>query len=159
MRSGFKIHALDISTSVGSAIMERGKPPMFQTLRLVGDRAQMAGKLATWLDEMHMVHQFDAVAWERPLFVPKRDTVDKLEILIGLVGVAYAFAGKNSLPWCEPTIQEVKTAITGSPKADKLQMIAAAMKIGWKPADDHQADAGGVGVAAMAILNPRSVAA
>lgn len=154
-----KIHALDISTSVGSAIMERGSPPMLQTLRLDGDRARMAGRLATWLDEMHMVHRFDAVAWERPLFVPKRDTIDKLEILIGLVGVAYAFAGKHSLPWCEATVQEVKAALTGSSKADKLQMIAAAMKLGWKPADDHQADAAGVGVVAMGILNPRRVAA
>ncbi len=156
-----KLHALDISSSVGSAIMERGRVPLFQTLRLVGDRAQMAGKLATWLDEMHMVHRFDAVAWERPLFIPKKDNVDKLEILIGLVGVAYAFAGRSNLPWVEVTIQEAKFALTGRSNADKSDMIAAAMKdFKWKVATDHEADAGGVGIHAMGILAPkRAVAA
>lgn len=156
-----KLHALDLSSSVGSAIMERGRPPLFQTLRLDGDRAHMAGKLATWLDEMHMVHRFDAVAWERPLFVPKKDTVDKLEILIGLVGVAYAFAGKHKLPYCEVTIQEAKFALTGRGNADKADMVAAAMQtFNWKVANDHEADAGGVGIHAMGVLNPkRAVAA
>lgn len=153
-----KIHALDLSTSVGSAIMERGRPPLLQTLRLVGDRAHMLGTFATWLDEMHMVHQFSGVAWERPILTPK-DKVDKLEILYGLVGIAYAFAGRHKLPHCEVTIQEVKFALTGRSNADKVDMVAAAMKMGWKPATDHEADAGAVGIHAMGILNPKRVAA
>lgn len=153
-----KIHALDLSTSVGSAVMERGRPPLLQTLRLVGDRARMLGTFAEWLDEMHMVHEFGGIAWERPILTPK-DKVDKLETLYGLVGIAYAFAGRHKLPHCEATIQEVKFALTGRSNADKNEMIAAAMKIGWKPATDHEADAGAVGICAMAILNPKRAAA
>ena len=121
-----KLHALDLSSSVGSAIMERGRVPLFQTLRLDGDRAHMMGRFMVWLDEMHMVHAFDAIAWERPIITPK-DKVDKLEILYGLVGVAYAFAGKHKLPYCEVTIQEAKFALTGRGNADKADMVAAAM--------------------------------
>lgn len=155
-----KLHALDLSSNVGSAVMERGRVPLFQTRRLLGDRAMMLGGFAMWLDEMHMVHGFDGVAWERPILTPK-DKVDKLEILYGLVGIAYAFAGKHKLPWCEVTIQEVKQALTGRANADKDDMVAAAVStFGWKVATDHEADAGGVGIHAMGILNPkRAVAA
>ena len=118
----------------------------------------MLGTFATWLDEMHMVHRFGGVAWERPILTPK-DKVDKLEILYGLVGIAYAFAGRHKLPYCEATVQEVKFALTGRSNADKSEMIAAAMKIGWKPATDHEADAGAVGICAMAVLNPKRAAA
>lgn len=154
-----KLHALDLSTNVGSAIMERGRAPLFQTKRLVGDRAQMMGAFSTWIDEMHVVHRFDAVAWERPILTPK-DKVDKLEILYGLVGIAYAFAGRNHLVWCEVTIQEVKFALTGRSNSDKTEVVAAAMKdLNWKVATDHEADAGGVGIHAMGILNPKRAVA
>lgn len=155
-----KLHALDISSSVGSAVMERGRVPLFQTLRLHGDQVEMGGRLLVWLEEMHMVHRFDAIAWEQPLFVPKRDTVAKLEMLIGLAGVVTGFAGKHKLPWCKVTVQEAKQALTGRANADKDDMVAAAVStFGWKVATDHEADAGGVGIHAMGILNPRRVAA
>lgn len=154
-----KLLALDLSSNVGHAILERGRVPLFGTLRLVGDRATMLGRFGVWLDEFHMVHGFDSVAWERPLITP-RDTVDKLEILYGLVGIAYAFAGARKLPHLEVTVQQVKFALTGKSNADKAEMVAAAMQVmNWKVANDHEADAGGVGIHAMGILNPRTVAA
>lgn len=154
-----KLHALDLSSNVGSAVMERGRVPLFQTLRLIGDRARMMAQFWVFLDEMHMVHRFDGMAWERPILTPK-DKVDKIEILYGLVGIAYAFAGKHKLPWCEVTIQEVKQALTGRANADKDDMVAAAVStFGWKVSTDHEADAGGVGIHAMGVLNPRRVAA
>lgn len=159
--------ALDLSTSTGFALMERGKPPLLGTFLLPkvppGDYARRYSALWRWLHDMRATHGFVALAWERPV-VPKRkdgttDALNELEYLITLAGICRLFAGEHHLPHTHISWQDVKIALTGSKFADKTQMIAAAMKMGWKPADDHQADAAGVGVAAMAILNPRSVAA
>lgn len=163
-----KLHALDLSSNVGSAILVRGRPPLFQTLRLSGDLASMLGRFSQWLDDMHAVHRFDGVAWERPIITPK-DKVDKLELLYGLVGVAYAFAGRRNLPWHEVTIDEAKFTLVGAHttvdaggkrrKVDKTDMVAAAMKLGWKVATDHEADAGAVGICAYERLWPKREAA
>lgn len=158
--------ALDLSTSTGFALMERGKPPLLGTFLLPkvpeGDNARRYAALWRWLHDMKATHGFSALAWERPV-VPiragKTDALDELELLISLAGICRLFAGVHHLPHTHIAWQDVKIALTGSKFAKKPEMIAAAMKIGWKPADDHQADAGGVGVAAMAILNPRPVAA
>lgn len=151
-----KLLALDLSTDVGHAVMERGRPPLLGTLRLVGDRAMQHGRFLGWIEDMHMIHRFDAVAWERPIITPK-DKVDKLELLYGLVGVAYAFVGRHSLPWCEVGIQEAKFALTGKSKADKVEMLAAAMNnLNWKVATHHEADAGAVGLCAYERLFPKA---
>lgn len=158
--------ALDLSTSTGFALMERGKPPLLGTFLLPkvppGDNARRYAALWRWLHDMRATHDFEALAWERPV-VPiragKTDALDELELLISLAGICRLFAGVHHLPHTHIAWQDVKIALTGSKFAKKPEMIAAAMKIGWKPADDHQADAGGVGVAAMAILNPRQVPA
>jgi Holliday junction resolvasome RuvABC endonuclease subunit len=154
-----KLLALDLATNVGHAVMVRGRPPLLGTLKLEqegNDLARRLGRFTIWLDEMHAVHSFDAVAWERPIITPK-DKVDKLEILYGLVGIAYGFAGMHGLPWREITIHEVKFALTGrSTGVEKVHMIAAAMKLGWKVATDHEADAGAVGLVAYERLWPKA---
>ena len=154
-----KLLALDLSTSVGHAILERGRPPLFGTLRLVGTThaARMSAFLA-FLEDMQQLHSFDSMAWERPIITP-RDTVDKLEILYGLVGIAYAWAGRMDVPYRECSVQQAKITLTGKGTAKKDEMIAAAMKIGWKVADDHQADAGAVGAWAFEQIWPKARAA
>lgn len=154
-----KLLAMDLSGDVGHAVMVRGRPPLLGTLRLVGDRAKQHGKFLEWIEDMHTVHCFDAVAWERPIITP-HDKVDKLELLYGLVGVSYAFAGKHRLPWQEVGIAEAKFALTGKSKADKNEMLAAAMNsLNWKVATHHEADAGAVGLVAYERLWPKARAA
>ena len=156
-----KLLALDLSLNVGHAILVRGAAPLFGTLHLEEagpDRAARLGMFLTWLDDVHAVHRFDAVAWERPIITPK-DKVDKLEILYGLVGIAYAWAGQHRLPWREITIQEVKHALTGSSKADKEQMLYHARRtMNWRVTTDHEADAGAVGLVAYSRLWPKRAA-
>lgn len=150
-----KLLALDLSGSVGHAIMERGRVPLFGTLRLRGDRAQQLGEFLTWAEDMHAVHAFDGLAWERPLLKPT-DKVDTLELLYGLVGIAYGIAGKHKLPWREVDVKQVKITLTGRANADKTAMVAAAMNdFNWKVADDHQADAGAVGIHAFESIWPK----
>lgn len=164
-----KLLAMDLSSNVGHAVLERGRVPLFGTLPLKGnDLATRLGAYLTWLEDMHVVHRFDAISWERPLLTPK-DTVDKLELLYGLVGVAYAYAGKHELPWCEVTVEDAKFALCGAVtkvdaegrrrKIDKDDMLTAAMStLNWKVATHHEADAGGVGLCAYERLWPKEAA-
>lgn len=154
-----KLLALDLSSNVGHAVMERGRVPIFGTLRLRGDRAQQLGQFLGWIEDMQQVHRFDAIAWERPLLKPT-DKVDILELLYGLVGVAYAIAGKHSLPWREVDVAQVKITLTGRKNATKPEMVAAAMTdLNWKVATDHEADAGAVGLWAYEDIWPKARAA
>lgn len=154
-----KLLALDLSGNVGHAVVERGRVPMFGTLRLRGDRARQLGQFLEWLENMQGVHRFDGIAWERPLIAPG-DQVDTLELLYGLVGIAYAVAGKYELPWRECDVKQVKITLTGRANAKKPEMVAAAMTDwNWKVADDHQADAGAVGVWAFDQIWPKQKAA
>lgn len=154
-----KLLALDLSSNVGHAVLERGRPPVFGTLRLVGKdlAGQMSGFLA-FLEDAQALHQFDSMAWERPILTP-RDTVAKLELLYGLVGIALAWAGRMDLPWRECPVQQAKITLTGRAHAKKDDMIAAALRAGWKVADDHQADACAVGVWAFDQIWPKARAA
>lgn len=163
----FRLLALDLSTNVGHALMERGRPPVLGTWPLpkvpLGDNARRYAALWQWLHDMRALHQFDGIAWERPVVPVRRDgttdALDELELLISLAGICRLFAGIHGLAHTHISWQDVKIALTGSKHAKKPDMIAAAMKIGWKPATDHEADAGAVGICAMAILNPKRAAA
>lgn len=154
-----KLLALDLSTNVGWAIMVRGSPPVLGTLNLgEGSLADRMGRYLLWLDRMHDDHKFDAIAWERPILL-RTDTVDKLEILFGLVGVTAGVAGMYHLPNREVTVQEVKQTLTGNPFATKEEMLRAAMMdLKWRCVTHHEADAGAVGIFAMNSLNPKEQA-
>lgn len=152
-----RLLALDLSTNVGAAWMERGKRPRFATLTLTGpDLAWKLGRFLTWLDEQFAVYRFDALSWERPLLTPK-DTVDLLELLYGLAGISYAFAGKHRLPWREVDVPTAKLALTGKSKATKEEMLYAARRtLNWEVTTHHEADAGAVGVVAYEQLWPKA---
>ena len=155
-----RLLSLDLSSNVGHAVLERGRPPLFGTLRLTGkDKAAQMSAFLAFLEDAQQLHHFDSMAWERPIITP-RDTVDKLEQLYGLVGIAYAWAGRMDVPYRECPVQAAKIALTGRANAKKEEMVAAAMKdMGWKVADDHQADAGAVGIWAFEQIWPKARAA
>jgi hypothetical protein len=148
--------ALDLSSNVGWAMFRSGRPPRFGTLEYGGQgKARIIGKFGDWLSDMHSVEPWQGLAWERPLLTPK-DTVDKLEILYGLVGVAYAFAGsrRHPMPHLEVDVPTVKKRLTGKARAEKPEVIEACWKLGWKVGTDHEADACGVGLCAYRRMWP-----
>jgi len=147
---------LDLSGTVGHAVLTRGERPRFGTLPLEGpDLSWRIGQFALWLDDWHAVEQFDALGWERPLLTPK-DTVDLLELLYGLVGVCYAFVGRRKMPWREVSVTDAKIALTGKGKATKEEMLYAARRhMGWRVDTHHEADAGAGGVVAYERLWPK----
>jgi hypothetical protein len=159
-----KLLALDLSTNVGIARLERGVVPTFETLRLEGpDLTFKIGALRAWLYAEYDRAPFDGIAWEKPLIAPT-DTVLLLELLYGLVGECYGFVGflrsveHIHLRWCEVSVPDVKKAVAGKAKASKEEMLyAARRKFNWRVTDDHQADAGGVGIVAFDRLWPKVV--
>lgn len=153
-----KLLALDLSTNVGWAVMVRGSPPVLGTLVLKGNMVQRMGQYLLWLDRMHDDHKFDALVWERPLLM-RTDTVDKLEILYGLVGITAGVASMYDLRHREVTVQEAKMTLTGKANATKEEMLKAAMiDLKWRCVTHHEADAGAVGIFAMNVLNPKEKA-
>jgi hypothetical protein len=156
--------ALDLSSNIGWAMFRPSRPPRpprFGTLSYASQGAtRICGQFSDWLTEMFSVEPWQAIAWERPLLVPT-DTVDKLEILYGLVGVVRGFVGsrRHLMPHLEVTVPEVKKRLTDKARAEKREVIEACWKLGWKVGTDHEADACGVGLVAYRRIWPQPKAA
>ncbi len=166
-----RLKTLDLSTNVGHGYFAgRGIVPTFGTLKLEGpDLTFKCGQLLGFLYDEYDRQPFDGLAWERPLLVPT-DTVDKLELLYGLVGICYAFIGDVRsrgihLKWCEVTVDDAKLELCGTltkvvdgkrRKMDKDDMLYHARRtMGWRVTDHHQSDAGAVGLCAYSRLWPK----
>lgn len=165
--------ALDLSSNIGWAMFnpehdDPNRRARFGTLpygRNEDDEgtehiARMCGQFSNWLDERYMVDPWQAIAWEAPFLKPG-DKVDKIKILIGLVGIAFAFAGSRRHPmrYLEVQPKEVKKRMTGRQDADKTDVIKACWSVGWKVKNDHEADACGVALVAYRRIWPRALAA
>ena len=160
--------SLDLSSNIGWAMfnpeMDERRRVQFGTLPFgrtdteegTAHIARMCGQFSNWLDERYMVDPWDAIAWEAPFLKPG-DKVDKIKILIGLVGIAFAFAGSRRHPmrYLEVQPKEVKKRMTGRQDADKADVIAACWSVGWKVKNDHEADACGVALVAYRRIWPR----
>lgn len=157
-----RLLALDLSSNVGHARLVRGaepRPPRFGTLTLGGGLERKIGAFQIWLEDQYMVDPFDALAWERPLLLPT-DNVNLLELLYGLVGICYGFVHKQKLAWREVSVEQVKITLTGNARATKREMVYAAMNVAnWVVHNDHEADAGAVGVWAYEQIWPTARAA
>ncbi len=166
-----KLLALDLSSSVGWALLERGDPPIpprFGTLRLppaIGDaQGGRFSRLVAWLDGMLEQHRFEAVAYERPILPRKSGdlatTMETLTLLWGLCSMVQLFAHEQGLRCIACPVEQAKITLTGSKHAKKDDMVHAAMNDwDWKVANDHEADAGAVGVWAFEQIWPKARAA
>ncbi len=158
-----KLLALDLSSNIGWAVFTAGAPPRFGTLPLartddeVGTEhiARICGTFGNWLDDFYSVERWDGIAWEAPFLKPG-DKVGKIKILIGLVGIAFAFAGspKHLMPYREIEPKALKKRMTGRQDAEKVDVIKACWSLGWKVKNDHEADACGVGLIAYRDIWP-----
>lgn len=163
-----RLLATDLSSSVGWALLERGVPPTFGTERLppaLGeDQGARFSRLHDWLGEMQGRHAFDALAYERPILPRKAGdlatTMDTLTLLWGLCTVVRLYAHQQGMPCVACPVDQAKITLTGSKHAKKDDMVVAAMKtMNWTVEDDHQADAGAVGLWAYERLWPKARAA
>jgi len=164
-----RLLALDLSGKTGWAVMVRGSAPIFGTWvappEAVGEYGKRHSAFRLWLLEMDMVHGFDGFAFESPIMKPT-DDMHILRVLIGYAVVVEECAGwlkrqsgREHFGCTEVSVQTTKKALTGDAYADKKKMIAAACRRGWRVADDHQADAGAVGLVGYETLWPKENAA
>lgn len=160
-----RLLSLDLSTTCGWALMERGSPPTFGTEKLPpafgGEQGRRFARLYEWLSDMLALHSFDAIAYERPILPRKSGdlatTMDTLTLLWGLCTVVQMFAHKAGMRCIACPVEQAKITLTGSRLAKKDQMVRAAMTdLNWKVADDHQADAGACGLWAYEQLWPKA---
>jgi len=159
-----KLLALDLSSNVGWSLLERGVYPTFGTERLPpalgDDQGARFEHLYEFLHGMHMDHRYEALAYERPILPRKSGdlatTMETLTLLWGLCTIVQFFAHQNDMRCIPCPVDQAKITLTGSKFAKKDDMVAAAMKtMNWKVSDDHQADAGAVGVWAYERLWPK----
>lgn len=105
---------------------------------------------------------FAALAFEQPI-LPRRagelaTTLHTLTLLWGLAATVQLFAGLHGLPCQAVTVREAKKVLTDKANATKDEMVVAALQVmNWKIANDHEADAGAVGLVAYERLWPRGV--
>jgi Holliday junction resolvasome RuvABC endonuclease subunit len=152
--------ALDLSTFVGWAYFARptGKPKL-GTFRLpitswhdnYGPRFHA---LDQWLDGMVTTMRPALLAFEAPLTPVDGKSwaintdADTVRLLTGLATIAELVATRHRLRCIEVAVTTAKARLAGTRFATKQQMVAACVRRDWRVADDHQADACGVALAA-----------
>lgn len=147
-----KVLALDIASSVGFAVGEAGRAPIWGTHRLpkpfdANDFGQRFVAFDQWLSDMIAAHQPSIVAFEEPIAPRGVNMVSNwttIRFLIGLVSIAELAAHRAGCDTCEANVSTVKKHWGGSGRADKSDMIAACARMGWRVATDHEADAIGL---------------
>lgn len=160
-----KLLALDLATSVGWALLQRGQAPRFGTERLPGmAHGARFARLHDWLGEAHSLFLVDAVAFEEPILPRKAGdlatTMATLTFLWGLAAVVQLWAAQRGMPCQGVSVQHAKLALTNKQHAKKDEMVVAAMQVmNWRVSNDHEADAGAVGLVAYPRIWPKTRAA
>ena len=160
-----RLLALDLGTRTGWALLQRGTPPRFGTLELPpakeGEHQMRFALLHAWLGRVREQQGFEALAFEQPI-LPRRagelaTTLHTLSLLWGLAAVAQLFASHQGMPCEAVAVRDAKKALTDKALATKDEMVVAALEVmNWKVANDHEADAGAVGLVAYERIWPRT---
>lgn len=107
-------------------------------ITLPGIRAHRLGAFAGWLrDDNAWLRQADVIVYETP-FARGRDATRSLW---GMAGVLEAGATELGLPVVDVAVPTIKKFATGSGRGPKVDMIAAARRMGYRGRDEHEADA------------------
>lgn len=153
-----RVLAFDASSVTGwAAFADARSRPLLGDFELSASLDYGARNLAmlrtvrTLIDE----HEPEVIAFEAPIFLP-RDKWHTRRLLTGLVNMVVLAAAERDLRCIEVAPGTVKAALVGPRKkgepASKDDMVMAAVRMGWKVANHHQADACGVAVATFAHL-------
>ena len=139
-----RVLALDIATSVGWAVGQDDTHGTIErvdhgTLDLSGfahDFGQMSACFSLWVADMLTEHAPKLVAMERIGFAGPNNYR-----LCGLLWDAHRVCSIRGVKRIEYTPQQVKKRATGSHKAKKPEVVAAMRQCGFRPDNDHEADA------------------
>lgn len=169
------ILALDLSTNVGWALFAQPdrNPLMIGTYKVAKGESQddygtRTLDLEQWLESMITRYRPDVIAFESP-FIPMAPqpqqtwpgpsvfddkkpfgtTQHTLRLQISLANTIETTAKRRGIRCLEVASVSAKKELTGSGRSPKDHMIVAAKDRGWDVRNNHEADAGGVGLVAL----------
>lgn len=134
-----KILALDLGTKTGWAMkcdfgIKSGSVD-FSTKRNEGGGMRYL-RFRKWLDSIN--NGITEIHYEE---VRRHAGTQAAHVYGGLMGTLTAWCEENSIAYASVPVGTIKRAATGKGNASKEQMIDAAKKVGFNPADDNEADA------------------
>ena len=133
------ILALDLGTSTGWAIKGdsgiKSGSVNFATKRNEGGGMRYL-RFRRWLDSINT--GITEIHFEE---VRRHAGTQAAHVYGGLMGTLTAWCEENSIPYSSVPVGTIKRAATGKGNATKEQMIEAAKRLGYNPADDNEADA------------------
>ena len=155
-----RVMAFDASTTVGWAFFAsvRAKPA-FGYFRLSSwlDHGARSAELEQHVQRLINEYRPELIAFEAPVFYP-RDRWHTRRILTSLVAVIELIAAMKGLRAIDIEPSIAKLCLTGSRRAEKREMVDSARGMGWQVANDHEADACAVALAAYGQLAREPVA-
>lgn len=142
------ILALDIGTQTGWAVRSRDGIITSGTQSFKPQRFEGGGmrylRFKRWLTEIKQsVDEIDAVYFEE---VRRHLGVDAAHAYGGFLATLTAWCEHHNIAYQGVPVGTIKKHATGKGNANKLEMIAAMVALGFAPIDDNEADA-------LALLN------
>lgn len=134
--------ALDLGTKSGFCMGQPGGSTMSGTADFKPGRYNGGGmrfvKFRAWLNDLKGAYPIDRVVFEE---VRRHAGTDAAHVYGGLMATLTAWCEENNIPYEGVPVGEIKKSFCGKGNASKDQMIAEAVKRGFAPASDDEADA------------------
>lgn len=133
--------ALDLGTTTGFCVGQVGAlvsgTANFKPSRYDGGGMRFV-KFRKWLNELKAAYPIDGVVFEE---VRRHAGTDAAHVYGGLLATLTALCEEQGLPYEGVPVGEIKKSFCGKGNADKQAMIAEAVRRGFAPVDDNEADA------------------
>lgn len=150
--------ALDLATQTGFCIgaADTGEVPTLGHVRMPSTGPDVGQFLCAWQDWLEpKVREVGPtlVIFEAPI-LPAQTQMATTRKLQGMAGVTEMVCHRAGIEVAEVATSQVKKSLTGSGRADKADMIAAARHYGFDPQTSDEADAFGIWLCALRLRHP-----
>lgn len=140
--------ALDVATKTGHALRRADGRIESGVIDLSMRKGETSGhrwlKLNRWLVDLHACHPLDEVHFEDCVILSGPGQTQTARVYGGFVATLEAFCARRDIPTTLHRIGTWKKLFTGNGAAKKPEIIAVCQQLGFKPADDNEADAIGI---------------
>lgn len=150
--------ALDLATQTGFCFgpADTGEVPTLGHVRLPSTGPDVGRFLCAWqawLEPKVCEIEPSLIIFEAPI-LPAQTQMATTRKLQGMAGVTEMVCHRLGIECAEVATSQVKKALTGSGRADKEQMLAAARRYGFTPTCSDEADAFGIWLCALRLRHP-----
>lgn len=134
--------ALDLGTTTGYCVGARAGALASGVANFKPGRYDGGGmrfvRFRRWLDELQETYPIDRIAFEE---VRRHAATDAAHVYGGLMATLTAWAEDRKIPYEGVPVGTIKRAFTGKGNANKDAMVAEAVRRGFAPLTDDEADA------------------